>query len=284
MLEHTFAAGSYNWLLLNTLLMYFNQCSGLNMDPINQLIRTCNGCGIEKPLGAFLQLSGAHGTSYGKICANCRGIGKIEKPASVSSEGEHSTMSSGIRLGGKEKIYADAHRLEKVLTLKSQNQKEEIKQEDIKKEKDHSIGLKEESEKKHREFYIEPKKQQAFLSKKPPASQQNLTRQQTQKLIAARTVREREKVTLAIKQKEQTERIKGIAKEESKKRTTNFSLLHHAITPRTEWSSQGVLQMLSWLPDSPIVRALKKAAGKNTPAKQPELVIDSKTPSSRRRR
>src|SRR5262245_33172813 len=116
----------------------------------SQLTRTCSVCGIEKPLSAFLQLDPTHGTSYGKICAKCRGMGKTNKPAPVATTEDERGTTPGVGIRAKEKLYADLKREQKIHTLKELYKKEEIKKQAISDEKAERLNLKETAEKKHR--------------------------------------------------------------------------------------------------------------------------------------
>ncbi|MCD6040130.1 MAG: hypothetical protein K0S27_1530 [Gammaproteobacteria bacterium] len=257
------------------------------MENLNtQLTRTCNACGIEKPLSAFLQLSGTDGTSYGKICSACRNTGKTQKSTSTVIDEERSTEPSGIGIRGKEKLYADAKREEKLHTLKELYKKEDIKKQTVADEKIERINLKEASEKKHREFYINPEKKSTLtlLGKRVPDSQQ------TQKIIHTRSASERHQALLETKKQQHTEIIKTISKEEAKKTTTDFNNLFHAIEPGKIEMQGELKRFFTWLGNSaPIVRTLTKGRGfinPTGPRKEP-AVENSKSgtsPSSRRQR
>jgi len=242
----------------------------------SQLTRTCIACGIEKPLSAFLQLD-SQGTSYGKICAKCRSQGKTGKPVPTSSDEERSTSPSGIGIRGKEKIYADAKREQKIHTLKELYKKEAAKKEDIKDEKIERVNLKEASEKKHRDFYIDPKKQ-LNTSDKKISIQQIIERQQDQKIRHVQGVTEHHQTTLETKKKQQVETVKTIEKEEVLKTTTNFNNLFHGIeTGRSEMQSAELGKFFTWLGNdsAPIVKMLRQGLVSTDAKKnQKELVTE----------
>ncbi len=247
----------------------------------SQLTRTCIICGIEKPLSAFLQLSGKDGTSYGNICAKCRSLGKTSKPVTPATEDERGTTPSGIGIRGKEKIYADTKREQKIHTLKELYKKEEIKKQEVIEDKKERISLKEMSEKKHREFYINPKKDVPSTDKKQ--TQQIITNQQDQKKRNIMSVAEQHQTILEGKEKQHVDNIKTIAKEETKKTTTDFNNLFHGIeTGRSEMQSAEVKKFFKWLGSSaPIVRMVEQ--GLKT-KKEKELVTEGNKPLEPTRR
>ncbi len=226
----------------------------------SQLSRTCIACGLEKPLSAFLQLD-SQGTSYGKICAKCRSQGKTGKAIPNASDEERSTSPSGIGIRGKEKIYTDAKREQKIHTLKELYKKEAVKKEDIKDEKKERINLKEASEKKHRDFYINPKKQLDAADKKSSAQQQIIENQQDQKIKQVQNATEHHQTTLETKKQQHVETIKTIEKQETLKTTTNFNNLFYGIeTGRSEMQSAELGKFFTWLGNesAPIVKMLRQ--------------------------
>lgn len=123
------------------------------------LSRICTACGIEKPLTAFLYLTSKAGTTYGTICATCRGKGIKEKAQKFVSEEERTSTTSGMRIGVKQLLEIE---------LAQKREKEErkiIKEEELKKREQNSseqIELIEEKEKADK-FHRDTKKQ-AFLN------------------------------------------------------------------------------------------------------------------------
>lgn len=74
-------------------------------NPHLSLLKTCSSCGQQKPLSAFRQFAGAHGSMYGNICASCRKA-HSEKSAPKETE-EGTTRKSDHRIGIEEKVHAD---------------------------------------------------------------------------------------------------------------------------------------------------------------------------------
>ena len=83
------------------------------MTNLKKLTRTCSACGIEKPLSAFLQISGTQGTLYGAICATCRSAGITGKKPTTSLDEGTTSASSGSRIGVKEKVFIEKEQFEK---------------------------------------------------------------------------------------------------------------------------------------------------------------------------
>jgi hypothetical protein len=137
-----------------------------------QINKTCISCGLEKPLNAFLQIAGPRGTSYGNICATCRGsgLGKSIVIPEAENEDHNSSTSTGLKIDSKTKIHLDAER--KQLSEK----RKELEIQEIKKEESETNALtldtdkKQASEKKHRQEYIEPKNAEGFLNYKSKQS------------------------------------------------------------------------------------------------------------------
>lgn len=135
----------------------------LNMKKPADLNRTCLTCGLDKPLAAFLQLSGAQGTVYGNVCSDCRSIGARNKNAILPQEEESQRGGSGLRIDAKTKIQQDIERKQHEKKLTELDIGEKNRDEKLLFEKIEKKDLKEKSEKDHRTTFIESKKQQGFL-------------------------------------------------------------------------------------------------------------------------
>lgn len=129
--------------------------------PVN---RQCLACGIEKPLAAFLQISGTHGTVYGNICSTCRGAGAKSKTIipKVNTD-EEGSDSTGFRLDNKMKVKDEIERKKREAETKLLDQKERRTLEEGLQKKGERKDAKEKGEKEHRKD-IEAKKKQGFLS------------------------------------------------------------------------------------------------------------------------
>jgi hypothetical protein len=136
------------------------------MSKQNLLAKTCIACGLQKPISAFLQISGPQGTSYGNICSTCRGSGADKKVVIDQAEDGRSGSSTGLKIDSKAKVQIDRDKqavseLKKELDL-TEHEKQLATSEDKAERKDD----KEVAERKHRESYIEPKKTDSFFARK----------------------------------------------------------------------------------------------------------------------
>lgn len=124
------------------------------MNPVNQsLTKVCANCGQQKPLSAFLQLSGNEGTIYSNICATCR---KTLLTNPKEQEKEDSTKSTiGNKIDAKTKVQAEIDKRSLRKEMEESNQEEKHKKEKIffkQQEKNDNIA---EEEKSHRKNYLE---------------------------------------------------------------------------------------------------------------------------------
>jgi hypothetical protein len=217
----------------------------------NKLSRVCGHCGLEKPLSAFLQLSHEEGASYGKICAQCRGTYKNEKSVASSVDESQTTDPSGAGIRGKEKVYREIQE-QKIHDLKDLYRKrEETKKETLEEQKKNRINLREESEKKHRQIYIQPQKLPDHLSHKniPDTSRQ----------ILARTTAERQKAILETKKRENSELIKEEARLQEKKKYTDLNILRDVLDAKIDWQQgQGIKNWMNILGESAPIQQLFK--------------------------
>lgn len=73
-----------------------------------KLTKTCTSCGLEKPLSAFLQMTGLHGRIYSSICSACRKIQIENAKAKESSSGEGSKRDTGgANIGANERVASE---------------------------------------------------------------------------------------------------------------------------------------------------------------------------------
>ena len=76
--------------------------------PAPQLTRSCLVCGLEKPLAAFLQITGTQGTIYGNTCSSCRGSGAKDKSTYPTPEREEENSGgAGLKIDSKAKIHQE---------------------------------------------------------------------------------------------------------------------------------------------------------------------------------
>lgn len=78
--------------------------------PSNPLYKTCSSCGLQKPLSAFLQLSGTKGTTYGNVCASCRKSESEGESKSHKEEEGTRRQVGGSRIGAQERVAAETEK------------------------------------------------------------------------------------------------------------------------------------------------------------------------------
>jgi hypothetical protein len=133
----------------------------------SNMTRICSACGIEKPLAAFLEISGTHGTHYGAICSACRGAGITGKK--ILTPEEESTMSTtGNRIGSKERIFGENEQKKQLAADKQERIDQLAKRDALNQDKTDKATQKDKQEKDHRRTYLDLKKQPGFLGKKLP--------------------------------------------------------------------------------------------------------------------
>lgn len=116
--------------------------------------RTCLACGLDKPLAAFLQLTGKQGTMYGNICSACR---SKSKPSELHDNDEQGSGASGLRIDSKTKVQQERDKKSFQQKRKELNLEELQKKEEDFLIKDEKKELKQKTEREHREEFIETK-------------------------------------------------------------------------------------------------------------------------------
>lgn len=213
------------------------------MNKPNQLARVCTECGVKKPLSAFLQLGGANGTTYGMICSECRRTSIQPKQSTPKDTEERSSSSSGLRIGAQQKIAIESEKKQQHKDKKELSHIEEKNRDELKAEKLLREESKLKSEKEHRIFYIETKKQ-GFLSNianKAPVAKQVFNAQQIKDNRA-------ESVRKAELNNDQTSKQDAATQQEIKLTTIDLTLpfLAPQVTEMRHNSST-FLQFKQWL-------------------------------------
>ena len=125
--------------------------------------KTCIVCGLDKPMTAYLQLTGPKGTAYGSVCATCRGSGLGRVAPKLLSEEETET-ASGLRIDSKNKVQSQVDKKEIKEKIKEDRVEEKEKKDFAKEKKEERKTLTAEEERIHRETVIQPKKVEGFLN------------------------------------------------------------------------------------------------------------------------
>lgn len=132
------------------------------------LTKTCKACGQQKPLSAFLQMSGTkHGTGYGNICASCRKAAKEQVARRKKTDADGGTTSeTGHRIDSKSKVQ-DAKDRREFLQKTEDEYHEERKLDEIETEdRQEKKQDKQDKEKKHRESFLAKRKPETTYDKK----------------------------------------------------------------------------------------------------------------------
>jgi hypothetical protein len=222
----------------------------------NQLSKTCAACGLQKPLSAFLQISGPEGTSYGNVCSTCRGSQAGRKIVIPAAEEEHSSSSTGLKIDAKAKIAIDRDKKRALDEKKVLDKQEEVKRETIADEKDQRLGKKASAEKDHRENFIEAKK--SFLdykSKKAPGSPQ--ARLQQQKDLATQVVVQ--DANAAATANLDSQNISEVNKTENRVKNVDLSnTFVDTVTGEIKYQSAEFLKAKAWLGNSAAINTIER--------------------------
>lgn len=121
------------------------------------LKKICSSCGKQKPLSAFLQLTGQQGTTYSNICADCRKA-NAEK-VNESKQAEGSTRStSGLKIDSKTKVHDEILDKKQQYETAERYKEEREKIEEEKEQHEQQKLVQEKDSKQH---------QKSFLGKSP---------------------------------------------------------------------------------------------------------------------
>jgi hypothetical protein len=212
-----------------------------------RITKTCINCGLQKPITAFLQITGAEGTSYGSICSTCRGSG-MGKVVVITTPDEESGSSTGMgnRIDAKAKAHIDATNKNEEEKQKVSDKEEREKLEDGVDEHLERKEMKHAAERRHREEFLETKKQDSFLNFQPknPAAITEVKKAAQVKQIQIETVN----------------------KEESQKKDIHFDNIDLELAiPGEKLKSATFLQAKQWLgTDAPNRKFLSKPTDSKT--------------------
>lgn len=145
----------------------------MNKSDQTTISKNCSSCGLQKPLSAFLQITGPEGATYGHICSACHKT-NLSKPKTPISDGEGSTTSeTDNRIGAEERIFDAAEKKKQFEETSELYRKEEEKDELISTIQIDKVNKIAKGEKDHRESYLQKR---PFLSghekKKSPSEEQ----------------------------------------------------------------------------------------------------------------
>lgn len=127
------------------------------------LTKTCLGCGLIKPLSAFLQISSDDGTLYGTICANCRQAG-ITAPKGQEWE-DSSSSDTQHTIDTKSKVKSESDKRAKQQAAEDRYFDDRDKAESQVSKTTSKQQITQHGEKKHRDSYL---KNRSFLDSNKP--------------------------------------------------------------------------------------------------------------------
>jgi len=114
-----------------------------------RLTRICSVCGTQKPLSAFLEISSDRGTTYGTICATCRGAG-LGKPG-VKDTDDASTSRTHFNIDAKARYQIELEQNRLAKAAKESHLDELKKRENITEDKTERSEVLKKAEKDFRE-------------------------------------------------------------------------------------------------------------------------------------
>lgn len=231
------------------------------------MTKTCVNCGQQKPLSAFLEMSGTQGTAYGSVCSACRktALEAVERRKKTDSEGS-TTSETGHKIDSKSKIHGEIDRREQRERI-DEDYHEERKLDEVSADEKQEIKQQAEvGQKKHREEFL---KKRTVLSgdKKAGAAPGFLQKQQVE--TTNRALRDNENIALQA-QGVQEDRIKT---------EHDFTVANQGqqITGQLRFSGQTFQQFRQWLGNAaPIVHNVNQTK-KEAAAKQPGAVAEPVT-------
>ncbi|MBX3709865.1 MAG: hypothetical protein KIT56_04715 [Gammaproteobacteria bacterium] len=136
--------------------------------PNKSLTKTCNSCGLQKPMSAFLQFTGSQGATYGNICAACRKSNN-ETLDSPKEPEESTTSTTGVKIDAKTKVKGEIDKREYQKQIEEQYFEDREKQDEKLIKAIQKTQHLAKDEEKHRKNFLE---KHSFLdnSKKPQST------------------------------------------------------------------------------------------------------------------
>lgn len=120
--------------------------------------KICASCGLEKPLSAFLELSGDAAGTYGSICGACRKT-HMEKMKSKDKE-DSSRTDTGHKIDSKVKVAKDIDNKETAERTEEEYHKERDEDEILATDELEKKEIKQTVERRHRETFLDRRRVQ----------------------------------------------------------------------------------------------------------------------------
>lgn len=225
------------------------------------LTKTCVNCGQQKPLTAFLEMSGTQGTAYGNVCSACRKTALEAQERRKKTEAEGSTTTeTGHKIDSKTKVHDAIGKRERSQQIEEDYHKERDLDEKITEKVIEKKQAAEHKEKKHRTDFLD-KRPVKPAEKTPNAGPTHAAE------ITARTTKTNEAVAIE----------KHGAQEERKKTEHDFSIPYQGqqMGGQIRFSGPIFQQFRQWLGNSaPIVNNVNVTL-KETSPKQSGAITQS---------
>ncbi len=222
------------------------------------ITKPCSHCGKQKPLSAFLEMSGTQGTVYGNICSTCRKTTLEDAERRKKTEAEGSTTSeTGHKIDAKSKIHDDIDRREAKERVEEEYHAERKIEEESSHEKNEVEHKTEAGQKKHRDEFL---KNPPFLSGK--RTEVSRDPKFTKTAEAAKSVETGNKKALSATHEK---------KEEQKRTQHDFTVANQGeqITGQIRFSSQAFQQFRQRLgTTAPIAKNLNQTSKESTATKK----------------
>lgn len=244
--------------------------------------KSCLLCGKEKSLAAYLQINGPQGTTYGNVCATCRGS-ELNKVAVIPAEsGESESSSTGLKIDSKTKVQIERDKRKQAQDLKEGHEKEQKKLDELIEDHSERTDLIDKKEKTHRVQFLEPKKNADYLNYKSVTKSPAETKKQQQDVSLKSLIQTQKQTEADVMNK------KGISEQEQGLRGINFSLPATTLDLRQDkYKTAGFKRFAAWVGESsPIAKALKQPGKTEDKGKDPLVEFTEKNwgPSSRNKR
>lgn len=248
-----------------------------------QASRICSSCGQEKPIMAFLELSGDLGRTYGHICADCRQAGLGEKSSIEAEPGDKSGGTTRAQLDHKFRMQTEEERVAQIKHESELKEQERAKKEAEAKEKTAKEEHLEETEKKHREEQqpLDTKKEKTVTVDKTAVEKQESTAFQDRQKVLQTFAGEKSWAD-RVQNIDHAEVEQGVNVEEARKTSADVSLSDLGQqTPTVSRSAGSIFNTFfrGWLGNSAAINTALRAQGQAMGKQAGETVTPTPTPT-----
>lgn len=232
------------------------------------LTKTCSICGQQKPLSAFLLMTGPQTSEYGSVCATCRKAG-LDKPK--TSKDDSTRSSTGGTIDTKARIHTE---------MEKRQQQHQVEEEYHKERDEKEIETTKTDEKKDKTLFDEKKHRQVLERRSFLSTEAHKRHQQKSPSTAARIQAQTAAGEEQIKQQIQA------TKEESQLKEIDLTapVEDTRIEGKIKFSGDTFKRFSSWLgKNSPISQSVELSKEKKEAPEKPSNYIDKTWgPSSRK--